>query len=99
MKEAALLVLAVLLISCASLAASESPRLLVKPRVGISLQQFDRILASYGAHRVGIIEKIAVHVVELSPQADAGDVIAALGKDAHIEFAEIDRRVRPIPAE
>jgi hypothetical protein len=83
------------LAGCAPLAASDASRLLVKPRVGLNLQQFDEVLRQHGARRVGVIEKIGVHIVELSPGADAPSVAALMSADPRIEFAEVDKRAPP----
>ena len=90
-----MLVLAWCLGGCAPVAASPEARLLVKPRSDISLSQFDQLLLKHGARRVGIIEKIGVHIVELSPESDARSVAASIGANPRIEFAEIDQRVPP----
>ena len=68
-------------------------RVLVQPRPGLSLDDFDRILEAHGGRRVQVIKQINVHVIELPPEANAAAVAEALRKNPDIEFAEIDRAV------
>jgi thermitase len=84
-----------LLAGCVSVSASEPARLLVQPRAGLTLEQFDEILRGHGARRVSVIQQINVHVVELPPQADAQAVARLLKQNPHIESAEVDERVPP----
>ena len=83
------------LASCMTVGASEPSRLLVQPRAGVSMEQFDHILSAHGARRVSVIEQINVHIVELRPQADAKSVAQALKQSPHIEAAEVDERMPP----
>jgi hypothetical protein len=84
-----------LLASCLSVTASEPSRLLVQPRAGLTLEQFDKILRGHGARRVSVIQQINVHVVELPPQADARAVARKLKENPHIESVEVDERLPP----
>lgn len=90
-----MLLLAWCLCGCAPLAASPEARVLVKPRSDVSLPHFDQLLQKHGARRVGIIEKIGVHIVELSPKSDARTVAATMNANPQIEFAEVEQRVPP----
>ena len=83
------------LASCMTVGASEPSRLLVHPRSGLPLEQFDQILRTYGARRVSVIQQINVHVVELPPQSDAKVVARALKQNPHIEAVEVDERLSP----
>ena len=73
----------------------DAPRLLVKPRAGVTLDALDQILERYGARRIGVIAQINVHIVELPPQANARAVAAMLEDRPEIESAEVDERVTP----
>ena len=84
--------------ACSSIAAPTIERLLVKPRAGVTLAQLDEILRAHSARRVDSIEKINVHIVVLSPQADAFDVMRKLRQNPHIEFVEIDEKLPPAEA-
>src|SRR5437588_9386563 len=53
-------------------------RLLVQPRPGLSLQEFDKKLKAHGAAREKVISKINVHVVRLPANANAQAVAKAL---------------------
>ena len=81
--------------SCMTVGASEPSRLLVQPRAGLPLEQFDQILRAHGARRVSVIEQINVHVVELPPRSDAKAVARALKQSPHIEAVEVDERLPP----
>lgn len=71
-------------------------RLLVQPRPGLTLEQFDEILKSHGARRVGFIHQINVHVVELPPHANARAVVLKLRENPHIASVEVDARLPPL---
>ena len=75
--------------------ASEPSRLLVQPRAGLPMEEFDQILHAHGARRMSVIQQINVHVVELPPQADAKAVARALKQNPHIEAVEVDERLSP----
>jgi thermitase len=70
-------------------------RLLVQPRVGLSVQEFDKKLKAHGARRVREIPNINVHVVELPRMANERAVAQMLRSDRHIKFAEVDELLAP----
>lgn len=80
---------------CAQITSPAPARLLVKPAPGVSLEQLDQVLRAQGARRVGVIDKIHVHIAELAASADAAAVVAALSRHPQIEFVEIDTHVPP----
>ena len=86
---------ALLLASCVALAGSEPSRLLVQPRAGLPLEEFDEILRVHGARRVAVIHQINVYVVELPPQTDAQALVRKLKQNPHIESVEVDERLPP----
>jgi thermitase len=65
-------------------------RILVQPRAGLSVQELDKKLKTHGGRRVGVIQQINVHIVELPAQASERAVAQMLGADQHINFAELD---------
>ena len=81
--------------SCMTVGASDRSRLLVQPRAGLPMEQFDQILRAHGARRVSVIQQINVHVVELPPQSEAQAVVRALKQNPHIEAVEVDERLPP----
>ncbi|MGH8865245.1 MAG: S8 family serine peptidase, partial [Burkholderiales bacterium] len=70
-------------------------RILVQPRSGLSLAELDKIVKPHGGRRGQVIQKINVHVIELPPQANAFGVAAALSKNRHLKFAELDGALAP----
>jgi hypothetical protein len=84
--------LACMLAGCAAHAAT---RLLVQPRVGVTLKQLDELLSPHGGRRVDAIAQINVHIVELPSEADACAAALKLKNDPRIESVEFDQRVPP----
>ncbi len=70
-------------------------RILVQPRAGLSLAELDRIVKPHGGRRSHEIQQIKVHIIELPPQANAAAVAAALSKNRHLKFAELDGALEP----
>jgi len=70
-------------------------RILVQPRVGLSLAELDKIVKPHGGRRLHEIKQINVHIIELPPQANAPAVAAALSKNRHLKFAELDGALEP----
>lgn len=68
-------------------------RILVQPRAGLALQELDKKLKAHGGRRVGQIQQINVHIVELPAQASERAVAQMLNADAHIKFAELDQQM------
>lgn len=81
-------------LGCAPVPGTQ-PRLLVKPRGDVPLQQLDTILGGYNARRVDAVSRIGVHVFELPAGADVPAILRSLNANVHIEFAESDERVAP----
>ena len=52
-------------------------RVLVQPRVGLSLAEFDKILKAHGGRNEKIIKKANIHIVALPPQANAVAIASA----------------------
>jgi thermitase len=70
-------------------------RVLVQPRPGLSMEEFDKILKPHGGRRGAIIRQLNVHIIELPPQANAPAIAEALRRNPHIKFAEVDGAVAP----
>ena len=70
-------------------------RLLVLPRAGLSDHQLDLMLRPHLARRMGHIERLNVHVIELPAGADEMAVARVLRKNPHFKFVELDRLRRP----
>ncbi len=66
-------------------------RLLVQQRAGLSDAQVDSALSAHGGKRVGKIDGINVHVVQLPAHADTAAAAAALARNPHFKFVELDR--------
>ncbi|MGH6628798.1 MAG: S8 family serine peptidase, partial [Burkholderiales bacterium] len=70
-------------------------RVLVQPRHGLSLEEFDNIVKPHGGRRGQVIKQINVHIIELPEQANAPAVAEALSKNPHLKFAEVDGVLEP----
>lgn len=70
-------------------------RVLVQPRPGLPEAELDKILKPHGGKRVGKIEGIGVHIVELPAKASEKAIAALLAKNKHLKFAELDAIVAP----
>jgi hypothetical protein len=70
-------------------------RILVQPRAGLTAQELDKKLKAHGGRRVGAIQQLNVHIVELPAQANERAVAQLLKSDRHIRFAELDQVVPP----
>jgi subtilisin family serine protease len=70
-------------------------RILVQPRAGLPLAELDKIIKAHGGRRLHEIKQINVHIIELPPQANAPAVAAALSKNRHLKFAELDGALKP----
>jgi len=71
-------------------------RVLVQPRPGLSLAEFDKIIKPHGGRRGQVIPQINVHAIELPPQANAPAVADALSRNRHLKFAEVDGVLEPV---
>jgi len=71
-------------------------RLLIQQRAGLSEAEVDKALRPHGGKRVGRIEAINVHVVELPAQANIDAAAAALAQNRHFKFVERDRIFPPV---
>lgn len=65
-------------------------RVLVQPRAGVPLTELDNAVKPHGGRRTAVIKQINVHVIELPPQASPRAIAAALRKNPHVKFAEVD---------
>ena len=65
-------------------------RVLVMPRPGLSAAEFQRALAPHGGIAAGKLGTLDVYVVSLPGAASEQAVAAALGRNPHIKFAEVD---------
>jgi thermitase len=65
-------------------------RILVHPRAGLTDGQLDEILRPHGGRRVGVIEGINVHVVELPAHASEMALARLLARHPHLKHAELD---------
>jgi hypothetical protein len=70
-------------------------RVLIQPRPGLSLAELDKIIKPHGGRRGPVIKQINVHVIELPPQANPPVIAAALSKNPHLKFAEVDGALEP----
>lgn len=70
-------------------------RLLIQQRAGLSDVEVDKILKPHGGKRVGKINGINVHVVQLPAQANSKAVAALLAKNKHFKFVEQDQILAP----
>jgi thermitase len=70
-------------------------RVLVQPRPGLSMEEFDKILKLHGGRRGAAIKQLNVHIIELPPQANAPAIADALRRNPHIKFAEVDGVLEP----
>ena len=71
-------------------------RLLIQQRAGLSEAEMDNALKPHGGKRVGKINGINVHVVQLPAGASTEAVAATLARNKHFKFVELDRIVRPV---
>ena len=69
-------------------------RILIQARAGLPDRELDRILAGAGARRSAVMERINVHVATV-PAGREATVAAALARNPHINFAEVDALVQP----
>ncbi len=69
-------------------------RILVQARVGVSDTELDDVLFEHGGRRLGVLEKIRVHVVSVPAQAEEA-VARALSRHPKIAFAEPDALIPP----
>ena len=64
-------------------------RLLVQPRPGLADGEFDKIIKPHGGKKVGKIDRIDVHIVEVPAKSERA-VEVLLRKNKHLKFAERD---------
>ena len=72
-------------------------RLLIQQRAGLSDSEVDKALKPHGGKRAGKIDGINVHVVQLPAQANTEAAAAALARNHHFKFVELDR-ILPLAA-
>jgi thermitase len=70
-------------------------RVLVKFRQGIMPDHARNIIAALGARDADELPNIGVHVLDLPEQADERGFAEAMAQRPEVEFAELDRIVRP----
>ncbi len=66
-------------------------RLLIQQRAGLSDAEIDSALQPHGGKRIGKIDGINVHLVQLPAQANTEAAAAALARNPHFKFVELDR--------
>ena len=64
-------------------------QILVKPKAGLTDDEFDKILKGNQGKRLEKIGSLPVHVISVPEKAEEA-VVRALSKNPHIEFAELD---------
>jgi subtilisin family serine protease len=64
-------------------------QILVKPKAGLTDDQFDNILKGNQGKRLEKIGSLPVHIISVPEKAEEA-VVRALSKNPHIEFAELD---------
>lgn len=69
-------------------------QILVQPQSGLSNSNFNNILKRYKASSKGRLNKLKTHLITVPEQAEQA-VVKALSKNPHIEFAELNLRVKP----
>lgn len=67
-------------------------RILVSPRAGLPVKEFDKIIKTHGAHAARKLNGINVYVVDLPPGREKA-LQQALERNPHIKFAELDGEV------
>lgn len=70
-------------------------RVLVKFRSNIGLDHAQQIIAALGVREDGVLPALGVHVLDLPEQADEAGFANALAARPDVEFAELDRIVKP----
>lgn len=70
-------------------------RLLVAPRAGLSVGQFEQALKSVNGRSKGYIRQLNTHVVELSAGADEAAAMRELRKNRKLKYVELDMAVAP----
>jgi subtilase family protein/Big-like domain-containing protein/fervidolysin-like protein len=76
-------------------ASSSSERILLKFKPTVSNEAAKAFLEHFGARSQRVIANTGVHVLELPPFANEAALIGTLRSEAEVEFAELDRMVRP----
>jgi len=72
-------------------------QVLVQPRAGLTMAEFDKILGQFGGKRIGQLKQINVHIVQLPAAANAPAVVEALSRNKQrINFAELNQVVEPV---
>lgn len=72
----------------------KSGQILVKPRAGLPVGEFENILRKNNGQSIEAIGSLNVHVVNVPAQAEAA-VVRALSNNPNVEFAELDKAVEP----
>lgn len=70
-------------------------RLLVQPRAGVGMSEFEKILKPFGARAKAKLGPLNVHIIELPAQASEVAMAQMLARHPHVKFAELDRAVEP----
>jgi len=71
-------------------------RILVEPKAGLPVAEFDKILKGHGAGKARKLGQSNIHVVELPPGLEKA-LVAKLKNHPHFKFVELDQRV-PVSA-
>jgi thermitase len=69
--------------------------LLIQQRAGLSEAEVDKALKAHGGKRIGKIDRINLHLVQLPAQANTEAIAAALARNKHFKFVELDRIFAP----
>jgi subtilisin family serine protease len=67
-------------------------RILVQPRAGLAESEFQRIVGRAGGRRGRKVRNLGIHIIDVAPQTEEA-VVAALSRNPHIKFAELDHLV------
>ena len=67
-------------------------QILVKPKAGLSTEEFENILKKNNGKSAEVIGSLKVHVINVPAQAEEA-VVRALSKNPNIEFAELDKNI------
>lgn len=70
-------------------------RLLLQPRAGVGMSEFEKILKPFGARAKAKLGPLNVHIIELPAQASEVAMAQMLARHPHVKFAELDRAVEP----
>jgi len=69
-------------------------QLIVKPKAGLSDEQFEKILSKSKGQSIKHLKQINAHVIKVPPQAEDA-VMRALSNNPNIDYVEKDMLVAP----